>query len=207
MRAFVLGAGEIFPSLLEEMAQDGDLVVCADKGYQNAKALGFHVNVLVGDFDSLSSIPDDVDEIVKVPAKKDQTDLQLAVDAALERGADDIIIVASTNGRLDHTLSLICVLEYLWDKKIPAHIVNGQNRIRFLRDSGVIIMRSAYKYFSVVALDKKAKKVTIDGGEYPIVKKDIERGFQYAVSNEITKNCALVEVRRGSVFVIESRDV
>ena len=207
MRAFVLGAGEIFPSLLEEMAQDGDLVVCADKGYQNAKALGFHVNVLVGDFDSLSSIPDDVDEIVKVPAKKDQTDLQLAVDVALERGADDIIIVASTNGRLDHTLSLICVLEYLWDKKIPAHIVNGQNRIRFLRDSGVIIMRSAYKYFSVVALDKKAKKVTIDGGEYPIVKKDIERGFQYAVSNEITKNCALVEVRRGSVFVIESRDV
>ena len=184
MRAFVLGAGEIFPSLLEEIARDGDLVVCADKGYQNAKALGFHVNVLVGDFDSLSSIPDDVDEIVKVPAKKDQTDLQLAVDAALERGADDIIIVASTNGRLDHTLSLICVLEYLWDKKIPAHIVNGQNRIRFLRDSGVIIMRSAYKYFSVVALDKKAKKVTIDGGEYPIVKKDIERGFQYAVSND-----------------------
>ena len=207
MRAFVLGAGEIFPSLLEEIARDGDLVVCADKGYQNAKTLGFHVNVLVGDFDSLSSVPNDVDEIVKVPAKKDQTDLQLAVDVALERGADDIIIVASTNGRLDHTLSLLYVLEYLWDKKIPAHIVNGQNRIRFLRDSGVIIMRSAYKYFSVVALDKKAKRVTIDGGEYPLIKRDIERGFQYAVSNEITKNCALVEVKRGSVFVIESRDV
>ena len=207
MRAFVLGAGEIFPSLIEEKAQNGDLVVCADRGYQNARALGLHVNVLVGDFDSLEHIPDDVDEIVKVPAKKDQTDLQLALDVAIERGADDVIIVASTNGRLDHTMSLLYLLEYLHDKKIPAHIVNGQNRIRFLRDSGVIIMRSAYKYFSVVALDKKAKKVTIEGGEYPLIKKDIERGFQYAVSNEITKNCALIEVGRGSVFVIESRDV
>lgn len=207
MRAFVFGSGEIHADLIEEKLQEGDLVVCADKGYNNAREFGVKVNLLVGDFDSLGQIPNDVDEIVKVPAKKDQTDLQLAVDAAIERGATDVIIVASTNGRLDHTLSLLGTLEYLWDKKIPAHIVNGQNRIRFLRDSGVILMRSAYRYFSVVALDKKVKKVTIEGGEYPLIKKDIDRGFQYAVSNEITKNCALIEVKRGAVYVIESRDL
>lgn len=207
MRAVIFGAGDIFADNIEEKVQEGDLVVCADRGYSNAKLMGAHVNVLVGDFDSLSRIPDDVDEIVKVPAKKDLTDLQLAVNTAIERGADDIIIIASTNGRLDHTLSLICILEDLWNKKIPAHIVNGQNRIRLLRNSGVIIVRSAYKYFSVVALDEKVKGVTIDGGEYPIVKKEIHRGFQYAVSNEITKNCALIEVKRGTVLVIESRDI
>ena len=207
MRAFVFGAGDVFSDNIEEKVQVGDLVVCADRGYRNAKAMGAHVNVLVGDFDSLGSIPDDVDEIVKVPAKKDQTDLQLAINTAIDRGADDIIIIASTNGRLDHTLSLICTLEDLWDKKIPAHIVNGQNRIRFLRDSGVILMKSAYKYFSVVALDKKVKGVTVNGGEYPLIKKDVHRAFQYAVSNEITKNCALIEVKRGAVLVIESRDI
>ena len=207
MRAFVFGAGDVFSDNIEEKVQGGDLVVCADRGYRNAKAMGAHVNVLVGDFDSLGSIPDDVDEIVKVPAKKDQTDLQLAINTAIDRGADDIIIIASTNGRLDHTLSLICTLEDLWDKKIPAHIVNGQNRIRFLRDSGVILMKSAYKYFSVVALDKKVKGVTVNGGEYPLIKKDVHRAFQYAVSNEITKNCALIEVKRGAVLVIESRDI
>ena len=207
MRAFIFGAGEIHPENIEEKVQSGDLVVCADKGYSNARALGAHVNVLVGDFDSLAHIPDDVDEIVRVPAKKDLTDLQLAVKEAIDRGAMDIVIVASTDGRLDHTLSLLCILEDLWDKKIPAHIVNGQNRIRFLRDSGVIIVRSAYKYFSVVALDKKVKGVTINGGEYPLIKKDINRAFQYAVSNEINKNCALIEIKRGSVLVIESRDI
>jgi thiamine pyrophosphokinase len=138
--------------------------------------MGVKVDVLVGDFDSLGSIPSDVDEIVRVPAKKDQTDVQLAVNIAIERGADDIIIVGSTDGRLDHTLSLLAMLEELWDKKIPAHVVNGRNRVRYLRDSGVIIMRSAYRYFSVIALDKKVKGVTIDGGEYPLVKKEIARG-------------------------------
>lgn len=206
MRAFIFGGGEIRAGAIEERPLKDDFVVCADGGYRNARLMEAHVNVLVGDFDSLDRIPDDVDEIVRVPAKKDVTDLQLAVNTAIDRGADDLVIVASTDGRLDHTLSLLAILEYLWDKKIPAHIVNGQNRVRYLRDSGVILVRSAYRYFSVVALDKKVKNVTIEGGEYPLIKKDIERGFQYAVSNEITKNCALIEVKRGAVYVIESRD-
>ena len=206
MRAFIFGGGEIRAGAIEERPLKDDFVVCADGGYRNARLMEAHVNVLVGDFDSLDRIPDDVDEIVRVPAKKDVTDLQLAVNTAIDRGADDLVIVASTDGRLDHTLSLLAILEYLWDKKIPAHIVNGQNRVRYLRDSGVILARSAYRYFSVVALDKKVKNVTIEGGEYPLIKKDIERGFQYAISNEITKNCALIEVKRGAVYVIESRD-
>jgi len=148
-----------------------------------------------------------VDEVVRVPVKKDQTDVQLAINIAIERGADDIVIVGSTDGRIDHTLSLLATLEDLWDRKIPAHVVNGHNRVRYVRDSGVIIVRSAYKYFSVIALDKKVRGVTVDGGEYPLIKKEIGRGFQYAVSNEITKNCALISVKKGAVFVIESRDI
>ncbi|MBE6583795.1 MAG: thiamine diphosphokinase [Ruminococcaceae bacterium] len=206
MRAFIFGGGEIYAELMDERPEGQDMVVCADGGYENAGKLGAHINLLVGDFDSIGSIPSDVDEIVQVPAKKDVTDVQLAVKCAIERGANDIIIVGSTDGRLDHTLSLIAVLEDLWDKKIPAHVVNGKNRVRYIRDSGVILVRSAYKYFSVVALDRRVKGVTIEGGEYPLVKKDIERGFQYAVSNEITKNAALINVKKGAVYVIESRD-
>ncbi len=206
MRAYIYGGGEIFAELIAERPEHSDLVICADAGYKNAKAMGAHINVLVGDFDSLGAIPNDVDEIVKVPEKKNETDVQLAVKCAIERGADDIIIIASTDGRLDHTLSLLGILEELWDKKVPAHLVNGRNRVRYIKNSGTIIVRSGYKYFSVVALDKKVKGVTIEGGEYPLIKKDIDRGFQYAVSNEITKNAALINVKKGSVYVIESRD-
>lgn len=207
MRAFVFGGGEIFPEYIEERVQDGDIVVCADSGYKNALSMGVKVDVLVGDFDSLGSIPDGDFELVRVPAEKNSTDTQLAVDIAIERGADEIIIVSSTSGRVDHALSAMAILEYLWTKRIPAVVVNGQNRVRFIRDSGAIIIRSQYKYFSVVTLDAVAKKVSIDGAKYPLVKKDIERGFQFAVSNEIVKNAALITVKKGSVYIIESRDV
>ena len=207
MRAFVFGGGEIFPEYIEERVQDGDIVVCADSGYKNALSMGVKVDVLVGDFDSLGSIPDGDFELVRVPAEKNSTDTQLAVDIAIERGADEIIIVSSTSGRVDHALSAMAILEYLWTKRIPAVVVNGQNRVRFIHDSGAIIIRSQYKYFSVVTLDKTAKKVSIEGAKYPLVKKDIERGFQFAVSNEIVKNAALITVKKGSVYIIESRDV
>ena len=207
MRAFVFGGGEIFPDYIEEKAEEGDLVVCADSGYKNAVAMGVRVDILVGDFDSMSDIPDGKFELVRVPVEKDQTDTQLAVDIALERGADEIIIVCSTSGRVDHAISAMAILEYLYEKKVSAFLVNGQNRIRFVRDSGTIIIRSAYKYFSVVTLDPIAKKVSIEGGKYPLVKKDIKRGFQFAVSNEIVKNAALITVKKGSVYIIESRDL
>ncbi len=207
MRAFVFGGGEIFPEYIEEKVQEGDIVVCADSGYKNAVALGVKVDILVGDFDSLGEIPRDACEVVRVPAQKNSTDTQLAVDIAIERGAEEIIIIGSTSGRVDHALSTMAILEFLYEKKIPACVVNGQNRIRFIRDSGIILIRSAYRYFSVVTLDKLAKKVSIEGAKYPLLKKDIERGFQFAVSNEIVKNAALITVKKGSVYIIESRDV
>ena len=207
MRAFVFGGGEIFPEYIEERPEAEDIVVCADSGYKNALKMGVKVDILVGDFDSLGDIPDGVGEVLQVSAEKNQTDTQLAVDIALERGADEIIIVASTGGRCDHALSSLSILENLWNKKKPAYIVNGQNRVRFIRDSGVIIIRSQYKYFSVITLDAVAKKVSIEGGKYPLNNAKIERGVQYAISNEITKNAALITVKKGSVYVIESRDI
>jgi thiamine pyrophosphokinase len=206
MRAFIFCGGEIFPDGIEERAETGDLVVAADSGYNNAQKLDAKIDLLVGDFDSIEKIPDDVGEIFRVPAEKNETDTQLAVELALGRGADEIIIVGSTSGRFDHAASLLAILEDLWDKRIPAIVVNGHNRVRFLRNSGVIILRSRYKYFSLVALDEKVKGVSIEGAKYPLKNKEILRREQFAISNEIVKNCALITVRKGAVYVVESRD-
>jgi thiamine pyrophosphokinase len=207
MRAFVFGGGEIFPEYIEERPEAGDIVICADAGYRNAQRMDVKVDILVGDFDSLGAIPNDAGEVLQVPAEKNQTDTQLAVDIAIDRGADEILIVASTSGRCDHALSSLAILEYLHTKKKIGYIVNGQNRVRFVRDSGVILIRSQYKYFSVITLDAVAKKVSIEGGKYPLKNARLERGVQFAVSNEIVKNAALITVKKGSVYVIESRDI
>lgn len=207
MRAFIFSGGEIFAEYIKERPEDGDIVICADSGYENAIKLGVRVNIIIGDLDSIGSYAYDADEVIKAPAEKDDTDTQLAVAVAMERGAREICIIGSTNGRIDHTLSLLATLEDLYGRRISACIVNGQNRVRYVRNSGIIILRSDYKYFSVIALDDSVKGVSIDGAKYPLKSKELKRGYQFAVSNEIAKNCALINVKKGAVYIIESRDL
>ena len=86
-----------------------------------------------------------------------------------------------------------------------AVVEDGFNRVRFLRNTGALIARSAYTYLSLLAVSEVAKGVSVDGCKYPLRNAKLKRSRQYAVSNEITGNCALVEVRRGALFVVESK--
>ena len=208
MKAFIFCGGEVFPQYINEDREDGDLVIAADSGYKNARALDFPIDILVGDFDSLGDIPDGVGEVVRLPQEKDMTDTQYAVELAIKRGATEFVIVASTSGRFDHAISLTAILEDLNARKIRAYIVNGQNRINFIRNSGHIVIRDPnFKYFSLIAASEVVKGVSVEGAKYPLKNKTLTRRSQFAVSNEIVKNAALITVKKGGVYIIESRDI
>ena len=208
MKAFIFCGGAIFPQYINEIREDSDLVIAADSGYRNALSVGFPIDILVGDFDSLGDIPDGVGEVVRLPAEKDMTDTQYAVDLAIKRGATELVIVASTSGRFDHALSLTAILEDLNVRKIRAYIVNGQNRITFIKNSGHIVIRDPnFKYFSLIAATDVVKGVSVEGAKYPLRNKTLTRRVQFAVSNEIVKNAALITVKKGGLYIIESRDI
>lgn len=206
MRAYIYVGGEIDPTAITERPAREDLTVAADGGWHNAALLGVTPRVLLGDFDSIGrgNLPD-AEEILRVPPEKDQTDTQLAVQLALSRGADDIFIVGGLSGRLDHTLSNLGVLEYLAAHGAHAVITDGFNRARFLKNTGALIARSTYTYLSLIAASETVKGVTVQGCKYPLKNARLYRHTQYAVSNEIIGNCALVEVRRGAIYLIESK--
>lgn len=208
MKAFVFAGGEIVPSLITERPSGDDLVVAADSGYRNAAALGILPSLLVGDLDSLGSVelPREV-EMLRVPAEKNETDTQLAVRTALSRGATELLLIGGLSGRLDHTLSTIGILEELADRSVRAVLTDGQSRVRFLRNDGLLLVRDArYRYLSLISLTERARGVTVEGCKYPLDRAVLCRRDQYAVSNEIVGNAALVEVRRGALLVIESGD-
>lgn len=205
MKAFIFTGGSITPENIIEKYEDGDTVISADSGYLNAEQLGFRTEILVGDFDSLGreNIPEGV-ETVELPAEKDLTDTQVACDLAIKSGARQIIIIGGLDGRLDHTLSNMALLRELSGLGIYAYITDGKNRVRYINSSGTIIARSSYKYFSLIADDKVAKGVSIEGAKYPLKNAKIYRERQFAVSNEIVGNCALITVKKGGVFIVES---
>ena len=209
-KAFIYTGGTVFDEYVTEKPEAGDLIIAADAGYLVAKRMGITPNILLGDFDTLGeeNIPQGI-ECIRVPAEKNDTDTQLAVSTAIERGAKEIVIVGGMSGRIDHTLSTLAILEDLWERKndrIFAVLADGKNRVRFIRNSGLILPRSQYHYFSLVAADELVKGITLEGCKYPLKNGRISRRHQWAVSNEIEGNCALIEIKRGGVWVIESMD-
>ncbi len=207
MKAFIYTGGRIDPQNITERPQKEDLRIAADSGYLNALALGEKVSILLGDFDSLkiTNIPEETERL-QVPAEKDFTDTQLAVDTALKKGATEIIIIGGLDGRLDHTLSNLAILEDLNNKRIPAHITDGKNRVRYINSTSTLLAKSGFRYLSLLTLSEKAKSVSIEGCKYPLKNATLNRDFQYAVSNEIVGNCALVSVRKGGIYIVESSD-
>ena len=207
MRAFIYTGGAVRAEYITEHPKADDLCIAADQGYHTAKALGERIDLLLGDFDSIGALPrDEAIEIQQVPAEKDYTDTQLAVEIAIRRGATEMIIVGGLSGRLDHTLSTLAVLEDLHARGLHGYITDGQSRAHYIKSSSTLVARSAYKYLSLIAADEIVKGVDIEGCKYPLKRATIRRRTQFAVSNEITGNVAFIAVKKGGLFVIESRD-
>lgn len=210
MKAFIYTGGKVFPENITERPKSEDIRIAADAGYNNATLLGERVDVALGDFDSLNGgadkLPENVEKI-KVPAEKDETDTQLAVNTALSRGAEEIVIIGGLDGRLDHTLSNLAILEALCDMGVRALITNGQSRVRYIRSTSSLIARSGFDYLSIIAADEKVKGVSAEGCKYPLKNATLSKKFQYTVSNEIVGNCALISVKKGGIFIVESKDI
>ena len=110
MRAVIILNGELkSPEFLKEICENADLVICADGGYDRAKASGVVPHLLLGDMDSVEN-RDFVGETYKFPCEKDETDCELAISHALERGSDEIILTCALGGRIDHALANLSML-------------------------------------------------------------------------------------------------
>lgn len=224
MTAYIFTGGKLAVGSMDELGlhmSEADLIIAADSGYNNASRLGVRPGLLLGDLDSIDRkklAPDELEHIEKiiVPAIKDDTDTQLAVDTAISRGADEIHIIGGLGGRLDHTLSSVFLLEYIADRGAGAVMTDGQSRVRVMKTAGepVSLMipktfdgENGFKYLSVVPLTDECEGVRISGVFYPLDGVTLERRYSYAVSNEITSDHAEITLERGTMLVIESRDL
>lgn len=208
MKAYIFVGGKIKADNIRLTPNENDLFIAADSGFENAKLLGYENRIkrIIGDFDSLNDIPKDI-ELIKYPPKKDSSDTQLAVEYALSLGADELHIVGGLFGRLDHTLSNLAILEDMASDRIYTVIEDGFNRARCILNHGsLLIAKSSFKYFSLIASSDVVKGVFIRGGKYPLKNATLTKKNQFAVSNEVDGNCAMVSIRKGVLFIVESND-
>ncbi|MCI0677456.1 MAG: thiamine diphosphokinase [Actinobacteria bacterium] len=124
-----------------------DLVVAADGGHDHAVALGYAVDVLVGDLDSLRGEPSSHVVTERHPADKEATDLELALELVTREWPERVVVVGGGGGRLDHelaTASLIASPRWAGIDELDwvtgrgrAHVVRGHREVH--SDIGTVV--------------------------------------------------------------------
>jgi thiamine pyrophosphokinase len=207
MKALIVTGGERpEKDLLKKKASFSSMIIAADRGAGYCLDAGILPDMVVGDMDSLhSGFHDELVskgiEIRRFDCRKDMTDTQIAVDAAIEKGADEIEILAGIGSRFDHSLANVHLLFRAMKQGVIAKIVSGIHEI-FLIERKNIIMNEAGAIVSFLPLEHCAKGITLRGFEYETDNIDMDMSFPIGVSNVIRSNSAEVFVSDGILIAV-----
>lgn len=183
------------------------LVIAADSGYDHALRLGLAVDVLVGDMDSISPeglahAMDSGAEIVRHDADKDHTDLDLAMAAAIGRGARHIDVHGAEDGRMGHLIGVVLGLtsEAWAGVDVRWHVASGE--VRVLR-SGMDMTVGAHAgdLVSIVPVGD-IDGISATGTRWPLDRDAMPAGSTRGLSNEIVDPPARLSLDRGVALVI-----
>jgi len=186
--------------------QNGDAIICADGGYDNALLFGMLPSVVIGDMDSINSSIIKGTKIIKYPKDKDKTDTELAVDYAIENSTNEIVILGNIGGRLSHSIANIMLLRYIINKskEIEAMLLSAKERICLLKNGETNIAKGDSKFLSILPLTS-CKGVSILQTKYEVKDADVEIGSTYLVSNEFTALNAKIKIEAGEALIIAEK--
>lgn len=222
MDALILADGEAPDRILLDLAWPGwaddvGLVIAADGGARHAGRLGVSLDLWVGDGDSLDAagmaalVAGDV-PMQQVSPHKDESDTELAIHAALERGVDGLVLVGALGGtRIDHALANIGLLAMDALAGRAVTMLDAGSRIRLLRapgpDGGPARLSLAGRVGDLVSLlpvGAGVEGVTTTGLAYPLADEPLPAGPARGLSNVRVDESAVAELRRGMLLVVET---
>lgn len=180
------------------------LVVVADGGIALADALGLQPDLWVGDFDS--STVDQMRDHRDVPRQehpedKDELDLELAIDAALARGANEIVLAGVFDGRLDQTLAALFIAARLRAQGTRVRLFGGRHEAHVLLEGDELALTLPDgTLFSLISLDGEAT-VDVRGARFPMAAARLPFGVGLGLSNRAIGG-PTVAVRSGVVALV-----
>lgn len=182
-------------------------IVAADGGARHALEQDVMPDHVIGDFDSLS--PEDERRLLsagvpftRLPADKDMTDGEAALQWAIaERAAELIVVAGGLGGRFDHSLGSVILLEQLAQAGVDGFVTDGLQQVYLLKD-GLAVPGLPGDQLSIVPLTDKVEGVSVHGVRWPLRDATLDAASTLTVSNEFVDNVASFTVRRGRAVVV-----
>ena len=166
------------------------LVIGADGGAAHAVALGWQPDLVIGDLDSLA--PRDADRLARAgvpierwPVDKDQSDLELALRAALRRSPGPVTILGALGGpRLDHALAAVWLLALPAARGRSVTLLDATRRVRLLRGPGALeLLGRAGDLVTLLPFGAPARGVRTTGLAYALDGATLAFGPSRGLSN------------------------
>ncbi len=209
-RAIVFANGELpEPEMARQLLRPGDTLIAADGGTRHVLVLGLVPDVVVGDLDS---IPDE-DRInlagagvqfIQHAEEKDQTDLELAIQFAIDQGLHSILIVAGLGGRLDQTLGNIGLLSRRDLSGLSVRMDDGRVEVFFV-DRRAEIEGQVGDTVSLIPWGMPAEGVTTAGLKYRLDNESLFPERARGMSNVMTTATAVVSLKAGLLLCVHER--
>lgn len=194
------------PFFKKRMAEP-PFVVAADSGSVLALDCGFLPDLLVGDMDSISQrtfrfLSEKKVFIRQVPKDKDESDTDLAVRCALERGAEAVLLVGGGGGRMDHWAALFRSLQR---PLAPFAWLTANDIIYRISDSASFSMAPGQPV-SFFPLTAAPVRLHSEGLRWPL--ESLQADYSsYSLSNRSNEGLFSIRIERPSDFPPEETPV
>jgi len=196
---------------LHKLVQNSDHIVVTDGALDRATKCGIEVNTLIGDLDSLvdstrleERFPSM--EILRYPEEKDWTDLELAINWALEQSPKLITIFGASGGRIDHTMANLALLENGLHSGVPIELISRNESVHLLQGSLILEDAELGDRVSLLPISLFCT-VSTQGLKYALASEKLFRGQGRGISNIVVSIPASVSVESGVLAVVHATEL
>jgi thiamine pyrophosphokinase len=208
-RCIILANG-ILPHLAAARAllRPDDTLLAADGGMRHALALGLRPAAIIGDLDSATpewkSMAEAGTEIVLHPKDKNETDLELALDYAVEGGHRAILILGALGGRLDQTLGNLSLLTNEAYRALDLRLDDGLEEAFFTRNQASL-HGARGEVVSLIPWGGEVRGITTGGLRWSLTNETLLPYKTRGISNEMTGDLATITIESGLLLVVHRR--
>jgi len=186
-----------------------DFIICADGGTRHALALNLTPNLVIGDMDSIQNDQWQRLQALRVavelfPRDKNETDLELAINRAIELEPREIVIVAALGGRLDQTIGNIALLTDLQLATFDVRLDDGVEEMFFCRDQVQVQGRSG-DIVSLIPWGNPVRGVQTQGLKWILDNETLYPEKTRGISNEMLSESANIKISSGNLLIIHTR--